>query len=284
MDTEKARIFLSVINEGSLSATAVQLGYTTSGISRSIASLEEETGLTLFIRSKRGMDPTADAKLLVPMMKEIVYQAKRIKDTTERIHGVKTGILTIGISYAGYFKLIAEKLKAFSDKYPQIKIKTLQATSSELLNAIDNHEIDMAIMTYRESDYHFYKLRSDPMVAVVPTNHSRAKEEVFPVRAFETENFIAPYPNNDTDYKRSLEKLKVRPNVQFTTMDIYAAYCMVEAGFGCTLLNKLEVESWFGDVKIIPTCPEIVFDIGLLYPEKKNLSIAAKTFLGDICK
>lgn len=284
MDTEKARIFLAVMNKGSLTAAAEQLGYTASGISRSIASLEDEIGIPLFIRGKKGVELTSDAELFVPIMRELVYQANKLKETADRIKGLEEGTLTIGISYAGYFKLIAEKLKLFTDKYPQIRIKTLQETSTKLLRALEHHEIDIAIMTYRESDYNFYVLRKDPMVACIPANHFQADKDVFPIKLFEKEGFIAPYPNYDTDYKRVFEQFGIRPNIQFTTMDIYAAYCMVETGLGCTLLNKLEVESWNGNVKMLHTEPKIDFEIGVLYPDTDNLSVVAKSFLDEFIK
>lgn len=282
MDTEKANIFLSVMNTGSLSAAAEQLGYTTSGISRSIASLEEEIGISLFIRGKKGVELTSDAMAFIPIMQELVYQADKIKETAHRIQGLDEGTLTIGISYAGYFKLISGHLKHFTELYPKIKIKTLQATSTELLHALDHHHVDIAIMTYRNSDYCFHKLRNDPMAACIPTDHPLAKAKAFPIKAFEQESFIAPFPHYDTDYMRTFEQLNIHPNIQYTTMDIYAAYCMVEAGLGCTLLNKLEIESWNGDVTILHTTPEINFEIGVLYPKEEMLSYAAKIFLKEI--
>ena len=282
MDTEKARIFLSVMNTGSLSAAAEQLGYTTSGISRSIASLEDEIGISLFTRGKKGVELTSDAPAFIPMMRELVYQADKIKETAHRIQGLEEGTLTIGISYAGYFKLISGQLKHFTDLYPKVKIKTLQATSTELLHALEHHDIDIAIMTYRKSDHCFHKLKNDPMVACIPPDHPFAKDKTFPIKAFEQESFIAPYPNYDTDYRRTFDQLGVHPNIQFTTMDIYAAYCMVEAGLGCTLLNRLEIEAWNGDVTILHTTPEINFEIGVMYPKEDMLSHAAKVFLKEI--
>ena len=282
MDTEKANIFLAVMNSGSLSAAAKQLGYTTSGISRSIASLEAELGISLFIREKKGVRLTSDAKAFVPSIREFVYQADKIQETARKLKGLEEGSLSIGISYAGYFKLIAEPLKVFTNRYPHIKIKTFQKTSTELLHAIERHDIDIAIMTYRESNYNFHKLRTNPMVACIPANHPLAGEKAFPLQAFAKENFIAPYPNNDTDYMRVFEQLNIRPNIQFTTMDVYAAYCMVEAGLGCTLLNKLEVDAWNGNAAILHTTPEINFEIGILYPDEDILSYAAKVFLNTI--
>ena len=282
MDTEKAKILLSVMQHGSLSAAAEQLGYTTSGISRSIASLEEELGVTLFIRGKKGVTLTSDAMAFVPIMREFSYQAEKLAETSRRLQGLEQGTLTIGISYAGYFKLIARQLKAFTMQHPMIKIKTLQATSTGLLHAMEHHEIDLAIMTYRESDYPFHALKKDPMVACIPIDHPLAKEKCFPAKAFADENFIAPYPNHDTDYMRALEQLGICPNIQFTTTDIYAAYCMVEAGLGCTLLNQLEVEAWNGNVAMLHTTPEIRFEIGVLYPQEDMLTYAAKSFLESL--
>ncbi len=279
METEKARIFLSVMNEGSLSAAAEQLGYTTSGISRSIASLEEETGVTLFTRGKKGVELTAEAEMFVPIMRELVHQAEMLRDTAARIRGLDEGTLTIGISYAGYFRLVAEELKAFSDQHPGIRIQTLQATSTRLLRALDHHEIDLAIMTYRESDYRFYKLIDDPMVACVPADHPRAEDAIYPLEAFEEDSFIAPFPGQDTDSQRALEKHSIHPNVQFTTMDVYDTYCMVESGFGCTFMNHLEVASLNGNVRTLRTNPEVLLEIGAMVPDDANLTHAARVFL-----
>ena len=44
MDTEKVTVLFTAIEEGSLTAAAEKLDYTPSGISRSVASLEEEVG------------------------------------------------------------------------------------------------------------------------------------------------------------------------------------------------------------------------------------------------
>ena len=120
------------------------------------------------------------------------------------------------------------------------------------------------------------------MIACIPKSHHLARKKSFPIKLFEEENFIAPYPDYDTDYRRSFEKSGVHPNIRFTTMDIYAAYCMVEAGLGCTLLNKIEVEAWNGEVELIRTEAEIEHEIGIMHPNTGNMSVAARAFLKEI--
>ena len=55
MDTEKCRVLLTVLHERSLSAAAEALGYTPSGVSRLVDSLERETGFPLLHRGRGGV-------------------------------------------------------------------------------------------------------------------------------------------------------------------------------------------------------------------------------------
>ncbi len=58
MDTEKCAALLCAVETGSLSAAAVRLGYTVSGMSRLVLSLESELGFKLLRRSRAGVEPT----------------------------------------------------------------------------------------------------------------------------------------------------------------------------------------------------------------------------------
>ena len=55
MDTKKIKAMLTAVERGSLSAAAEELGYTQSGLTHMMNSLEEDLGLTLLIRSKAGV-------------------------------------------------------------------------------------------------------------------------------------------------------------------------------------------------------------------------------------
>lgn len=57
---------------------------------------------------------------------------------------------------------------------------------------------------------------------------------------------------------------------------------MIEAGLGVSLLNKVEIESWTGNVKIMKTEPEVIFRIGIMYPDLNDMTIAARQFIKEI--
>ncbi|MGD7428525.1 LysR family transcriptional regulator, partial [Ralstonia pseudosolanacearum] len=65
LDWTLLRSFLAVVEGGSLSAAAQNIGATQPTLSRHIRELETALGVILFIRSARGLDPTKAALGLV---------------------------------------------------------------------------------------------------------------------------------------------------------------------------------------------------------------------------
>ena len=59
MDSEKCRILLSVIKNGSMSAAAEELNYTQSGISRAIEAMEKSAGFPILSRGRGGAHLTS---------------------------------------------------------------------------------------------------------------------------------------------------------------------------------------------------------------------------------
>ena len=58
MDTKKTRALLLALEKGSLTAAAEELGYTQSGLTHMMNSLEDEAGISLLVRSKVGPKQT----------------------------------------------------------------------------------------------------------------------------------------------------------------------------------------------------------------------------------
>jgi len=282
LDTEKAKVYLTVLKEGSFKTAADRLGYTTSGISRSISSLEEEAGVQLFIRDRKGVRPSREAEEFIPIFEKLVYQEQLFQDTANKMKGLEMGSITIGVSYSSYFRLLAKQIKAFTEIYPDIEVNTVQKTSSELLKLMDTNEIDFSIMTRREGGYRFHKLLDDPMVACISKKNPLSKAEVFPLAKFGEEPMAVAYPDIETDYRNALTEYGISPNIRYSSSDVFAAYCMVEADLGISLSNRLEVSDFGGEVVLLKTDPPINLEIGIMQNESKDMTVAAKRFLSFI--
>ena len=84
MDTERWQILLKAIDRGSLRAAAEEMGFTVSGISRSVATLEKELGFSLLYRAKSGVQPTEECRQLLPSVRELLFAQERLEQIAAR--------------------------------------------------------------------------------------------------------------------------------------------------------------------------------------------------------
>ena len=151
MDTEKYKALLCAIDTGSLTAAAEKLGYTPSGISRSVAVVEEEFGFPLLTRAKSGVTPTSDCEQILPIIRNLLRIEEQLQQTTDRICSLETGSVTISTAYPIYDKILSQKIVAFRKQHPKINIRLIEGTSSELIHKLNQHELDFCIISQREN-------------------------------------------------------------------------------------------------------------------------------------
>lgn len=282
MDTEKYKVLLCAIDTGSLTAAAEKLGYTPSGISRSVVSIEEELGFTLLNRAKSGVTPTKECEQILPIMRNLLRIQEQLQQTADRICSLETGSVTVGTAYAVYDRILSGKIVAFRKLHPGINIRLIEGTSSELIHQLTLHELDFCIISQRENMPVFYPLRRDSICAWVPKSHPSAGKGIYHVPDLWTDDYIELYPDMETDNSMFLKRNDLRPNICAATSDISAAYAMVEAGLGVVLINTLLSHRWDGEVVTLPLDRSSDFEIGIAANTAEETSPAAKEFLNFI--
>ena len=88
MDTEKCAALLCALETGSLSAAAQRLGYTVSGMSRMVLSMEAELGFRLLRRSRTGVMPTRECELLLPCLRSMAGMDENLRQLSAGIRGL----------------------------------------------------------------------------------------------------------------------------------------------------------------------------------------------------
>ena len=280
MDTEKCTALLCVLERGSITAAADEVGYTVSGISRMMAALEAESGFPLLIRSRNGVCPTEECKSLLPTIKEIAHWGRLYGERCSAIRGLETGVLRVGSVYSAWYDWLAQTMARFSTQHPGVEVSFLQGSSSEFYAQLSEHKIDFCIVSRREGDHDFIPLRKDPLMAWVPADHPRVRDGVYPLRDFETEPYIDTYPGQETDNNRAFRANGLMPHGQFLSIDVRSTKAMVAAGLGVSLNNAiLSHEMDLSGIAVLPTEPLYEVEIGIAAPRKENRSPAADGFL-----
>lgn len=277
MELDRYKAFICAVETGSLSAAAEKLQYTPSGVSRMIAALEEENGFPLLFRDRNGVCLTPEGEQLLPAVRNLLYAGENCMQVSAKIKGLETGTVVIGTAYSAFYAPLAAAISDFHKKHPGIQIQLCGGYSTELLDKLNAHQIDLCIISKREGNHDWYPMMQDEMMAWLPVDHPLACRKKVPVKTFEKEAYIETYPERDIDNVRVFAKCKVTPNLQFASMDSYATYAMVEAGLGISMNNAINGRAWSGNVKILPLEPKQEVEIGVA--SLQELSTIGRAFL-----
>lgn len=277
MDTERWKTLLTAIDKGSLCAAAEELDYTVSGVSRSVATLEKEVGFPLLYRSKQGVVPTEECNTLLPAVREMLYAEQKIRQQAARVLGFESGLIGIGTAYRHYYPWITSVTSQFHELHPGVQFHLVNGTSTDLVQQLEHHQLDFCIVSEREGGHGWLPLCEDPLLAVLPAAHPLAKKKSVRLTALLKEPYIQTCPGQDIDSIRFFEHRGVKPDMQFSTMDIQATYAMVGAGLGYTVSNR--INSNFNDPNVchLSIDPPEIIEIGIAYRDAP--APAAEAFL-----
>ena len=280
MDTAKCAALLLAVELGSLSAAAERLGYTVSGMSRMILSLEDELGFRLLNRSRAGVEPTRECALLLGAMRELTRWGESCRQLAAQVRGLETGRVRVGMSYPAYYPVLTEAVTGFSREHPGVEIELVEGTSSVLSGMLERHEADFCIMSRRSGAHAWTPLCSDSLAVWLPANHPLANRESYPAAELANEAYIDISPGEETDNSRFLAERGISVRRRASTSDIYGALSLVGAGLGVALVNTLLAKDVDGSGRtvLLPIDPPYTVEIGAAYQPRGEQSPAAGRF------
>lgn len=283
MNLQKYLSFVKTVEYGSFTKAAELLNYTQSGISRMIADLEKELGITLLERSKYGVKPTSDGMTLLPYAQKLCSEFDNLKIQVDELKGLESGLIRIGTFSSVATHWLPNIIKEFQKDYPNIDYELLLGDYTEIEEWIRTGRVDCGFLplpTYEEFETVF--LQKDRLLAVIPENHRLADEEKFPVCALCDEPFMMLEKGERSEIAQFLKENKICPNVKFTTWDDYAVMSMVESGLGISILPELILKRAPYKIVVKELDVPAFRDIGLALRNKKTASLAVKRFIDYI--
>lgn len=280
METARCRAFLTAAESGSFSAAAELLGYTPSGVSQLVSSLENELGVSLLSRSKRGVALMPSGESLLPAAREMLRQEQRLREQAAELKGLAMGSVTIATYASIARRWLPEVIRAFRADYPQIRIDVVEGIWQELHQMVGERRADMAFMSYAEPmPYDFVELTKDPMLAILPRDHPLAGAERYPLERCREETFIMPAKGRDVDIVEMLARAGIELQIKVSTLENLSALAMIEQGLGMSVMNDIITQRWECDVVKLPLDPPQEVTLGVAVPDLAHLAPAAKRFL-----
>lgn len=145
MELRVLRYFLTVAKEQSFTKAARQLHITQPTLSRQLAALEEELGVTLFVRKGRSITLTAEGILLKRRALEIVDLEERTLEELAGTTEVIEGMVTVGCGEFAAVETLAEICRAYREKYPLVQIAIHTATADTVYEMMNKGLVDIGL-------------------------------------------------------------------------------------------------------------------------------------------
>lgn len=280
MESARCKAFLAAVEAGSFSKAAEVLNYTPSGVSQLVSALENELGFSLLRRNKKGVMPTENGEKMLPAVREFLLQENRIYQLAAEMNGRLIGSITIAAYSSIATHWLPSVIRAFQEDYPQIQIKLMEGIRQKVTKWLDEKIADVAFLSYKDPmPYDWIPLAEDQMLAVLPKTHPLAKEASYPLQNCEYERFIMPALGRDVDVVALFQENNLKPSIQFSTLENFAAMAMIEQGLGMSIMNELITRKWQCDVVKLPLSPPQQITLGIALPSLENASPTVKRFV-----
>jgi LysR family nitrogen assimilation transcriptional regulator len=284
MDFRDLTYVTTAIRLESITKAAAELNVAQPALSRKIRMLEEELGVTLLVRHRRGVKATEEglrfvnsAETLLQLMQQLREEARSY--ATEPSGQIRFGFLpAVGDLFAG--QVIAD----FIRRYPQVTFLLREGLTADLSEALLAGRLDIAIMIYEEKhqDLHRQPLFSeDVWLAGAPSIWPFGKG---PLRLEQLEGLPlvhAAIVGRTLEKLASVHRLKFRAVIEGGTRT--AARAAVRAGAGFTLMPASWVVSEIEE-GYLAGAPVDGLEVqrGLFWRADRPLSRAVVEFVNEI--
>lgn len=283
MSIRKYIAYLRAVETGSITQTANELGYTQSAVSKMIADLENEWQVRLLNRGRAGIELTSEGLALLPAIRAVVKDYYDLGFAVSELHGLQSGLLRIGCFTSLSTSVLPNVLKAFHEKYPNIRIQLFNGEYEDIALWLRRGTVDCGFLALPAApEFETTFLLRDSFVAILPEEHPLAHDEVFPVARLAQESFIKLNEMPDLEVDHFLDSLPERPHVAYEATNDFALLAMVESGLGVSVVHDLILHPRHYRLVRLPLDVTQFRDVGVAIRKDGAPSSITKLFLEHV--
>jgi DNA-binding transcriptional LysR family regulator len=188
------RYVVAVAETGSFTKAARQCLVVQSALSHQIARLERELGARLFDRTSRSVRLTAAGTAFLLSARQCLDFAQRAAAEVAAAVGEVRGQVVVGVIPTVAAVDLPAALKAFRQRYPQVRVALRMSSSHELVEQVRHGRLDLAFLGLplgaRPEGVRGRELARDEHVAVVAPSHPLAGQSETDLKALAEELFV----------------------------------------------------------------------------------------------
>lgn len=281
MDTSKLELFVQLAQLKNITNTAHSLGYTQSGASHMLQSLESELGdIVLFTRSRKGVALTPAGEQLLPLAQELLYWYGQLRQTAGSLQGKETGLLRIAGFTSAMVQWFPVVQKRFGARYPHVQIETMRASYGDVEKWVRTGQADCGFgrLPVRKG-LRAYFLAEDPLVAILPAEHPLTEKEILTCADLNGEVFIRPTQDRFADVLPLLKTARITLRFPHIVHDYHEVITTVASGMGVSIVPKMMIQLYTHAVAVRPLLEGPSRKIGLIVRDGNRLPPLTEAFI-----
>jgi DNA-binding transcriptional LysR family regulator len=239
--------FVTVAEHEHVGRAAAKLHISQSPLSRQIKQLEDQLGLSLFVREKRRIRLTDEGRWFLDEARELLERGARLERAAARAARGDVGKVIIGfVKSAMWHGRLPAALRRFGQRHPEVRLELRNRDSAWQVEALRRGELDLALVHAVASapDLVVERISDEPYVLAVPRTHPVARLRPARVRPRDLDGAPwvtlarAIYPEQHERFLAACARAGFSPDVRAEVADHATMLALVEAGLGLAIVPE----------------------------------------------
>ncbi len=224
-----------------------ELGISQPALSKHIATLERELGVTLFDRTTSPLTVTPAGEQFVAEAERLLYAQKQLHRKMEQFKSGEAGRLTIGVSPFRCMYLMPSVVKAVREKFPNVEVVLHELPSAQLRQETLEGKFDFSILNLPvdESVLDTVPIQAETLVLAVPNTFAKdlpctQNGDLREVAFADCVNLPFVTVGEGQEMRQLFDKIcaahNAYPPIAAQVVSLSVALEMASAGIGATLL------------------------------------------------
>lgn len=283
MDIRQLFYFVTVVNEGNITAAARMLHMSQPPLSTQIRLLEEELGCNLFDRSTRHIQLTDAGRMFYERACNILDLCTSAKNEMADFRTGKTGTLRIGVVSSVCNTLFLSLMEAYCKENGKIKYEIYEANTYQLLEKVRSNQIELAFVRtpFAALDLDCIFLKEEPMCAIGKWNFwENIKTPTVTLANFK-ECPIIIYRRWEQILRNEFQKEGIKPNIFCINDDARTTVNLALAGLGVGIVPLSVLPANLSDDFLSKDIENknLHSKISIVYRKNMYISSCAKQFI-----
>lgn len=236
--------FLLAAEYGSFRRAAEESNRSPSAVSMQIRDLEEQVGISLFIRTPQRANLTPEGKILYEQVRQAMADVQAGLARLSEVAAMRRGHVKIACAPTLASTRLGNILATFKLRYPRSVVDVKETPPAGALILLQEQEVELYIGPEIPglTEFNFEPILQDRLVACIPADFDEGAEVL---TMAEVAHFPLVVLDRQTAIRALIDRIvtdgQIRLNIQYEVQNAYTAIALAAAGLGVAVVPNIAI-------------------------------------------